>query len=294
MTAFRLEGIIPPILTPFDERGEIYEEGLRKLVDFCLPYVGGFYPCGSYGSGPLMEVSERKRVPQIVVDQVKGKVPVVIHVGSTSTRTAVALAQHAESIGADAVAAVPGYYYRLGEKDIILHYETLVKAVSIPVYAYNNPKLTGNPISPALLDRLAEVGVHGVKDSSFSIITFEQFMRTVKDPDFDYVIGTEALMLHAFVLGAHACISGLANAMPELMAEYYEAAKTFDMAKAVPLQAKVQHARDIMHIGASVPTAYAMLKIRGFDAGQPRMPFRPLDANKYAKVQAAMKEAGYI
>lgn len=294
MTALHLEGIIPPILTPFDKRGEIYEKGLRRLVDFCLPYVGGFYPCGSYGSGPLMEVSERKRVAQIVVDQVKGKVPVVVHVGSTSTRTAVALAQHAESVGADAVAAVPGYYYHLGEMDIIAHYEALTKSVSISVYAYNNPKLTGNPISPELLARLAEVGVHGVKDSSFSILTFEQFMRTVKDPDFDYIIGTEALMLPAFVFGARACISGLANAMPELMAEYYEAVNALDMAKAVPLQAKVQHARDIMHIGASVPTAYAMLKIRSLDVGQPRMPFRTLDADKYAKVKAAMKEAGYV
>ena len=82
----RLEGIIPPLTTPFTESGDVYEEGLRRLVEFQIEKgVHGLFICGTYGSGPIMTVGERVQVHEIVVDQVKGRVTVVAHVGTTST-----------------------------------------------------------------------------------------------------------------------------------------------------------------------------------------------------------------
>jgi len=112
--------------------------------------VQGFYPCGTYGSGPLLSVEERKRVAEVVIDEVNGRVPVIMHVGGASTRSVVELAKHAEKAGATAVAAVPPIYYGFKEPEVERHFKALVEAVSIPVFVYNNPKTTGvsQPLGP--------------------------------------------------------------------------------------------------------------------------------------------------
>ncbi|MBN2005039.1 MAG: dihydrodipicolinate synthase family protein, partial [Anaerolineae bacterium] len=139
-----LYGIIPPLTTPFTENGDVYEEGLRRLVEFQIEKGShGLFICGTYGSGPIMTLEERKQVHEIVIDQVKGRITVVAHVGTTSTAQSVELAKHAKSVGADYVASIAPYYHRHDERTIVEYFRTLVKAVSIPVYVYNNPKASG-------------------------------------------------------------------------------------------------------------------------------------------------------
>ncbi len=294
MGRFHLEGIVPPNITPFDSNGDVYEDGLRRHVEFLLPYVEGLYSCGTYGSGPLMSVPERKRVLQVIIDQVRGRVPVVAHVGTTNTASAVDLARHADSVGAAAVALVPPFYYRHTDNAIFEHYRAVLSTVSIPVYAYDNPKASGNSISPQLLARLADIGIWGVKDSSFSISSLMNKQRAVGSRPFDFVVGTESLFVPAFALGTRACVAGLANALPELMAELWEASSGGDMDKLKTLQYKVLRARDIIHMGPTIPTVHAVLEMRGIDAGQPRRPLLPLDVEVREHVRAALIDEGLL
>jgi 4-hydroxy-tetrahydrodipicolinate synthase len=291
---FHLEGVVPPNITPFGPYGDVYEEGLRRHVEFLLPHVGGLYSCGTYGSGPLMSVAERKRVLQIVVDQVQDRVPVVAHVGTTNTADAVELAKHAESAGAAAVAVVPPFYYRHTDDAIFEHYRSVLDATSIPVYAYDNPKASGNSISPQLLARLADIGIWGIKDSSFSISSFMNKQRAVGSRPFDFVIGTESLFVPAFALGARACVAGLANALPGLMAELWRASSGSDMDELNALQHKVLRARDIIHMGPTIPTVHTVLQMRGIDAGQPRRPLLPLGAEVRDRMRAALIDEGLL
>jgi len=291
---FHLEGVVPPNITPFDAKGDVYEDGLRRHVEFLLPHVGGLYPCGTYGSGPLMSLAERKRVIEIIVEQVAGRVPVVAHVGTVNTVSTVDLARHAASVGVSAVALVPPFYYRYNDDALLEHYRAVVQAVSIPVYAYDNPKASGNSISPQLLARLAEIGIWGIKDSSFSISSFMDKQRTLGSRPFDWVVGTESLFVPAFALGARACIAGLANALPELMSELWAAAMAGDKAQFKAMQYKVMRARDIIHMGPTISTVHAVLEMRGFDAGQPRRPFLPLSPEIRSKVQAALAAEGLL
>jgi len=241
-----------------------------------------------------MSLAERKRVLEIVIDQVQGRIPIVAHVGTTDTASTVELAQHAESVGTAAVGAVPAFYYRHTEDAIFEHYCAVTEAVSIPVYAYDNPKASGNAISPRLLARLADIGIWGIKDSSFSISSFINKQRAVGQRDFDFVIGTESLFLPAFVMGARACVAGLANTFPELMAELWKAASEGDLGKARTLQYRVLRVRDILHMGPTIPTVHAVLEVRGIDVGQPRAPFRPLGAELREKVHVALVDAGML
>lgn len=274
----RLEGVIPPMITPFDSNGEIDEKALREVVSFLSKNVHGLFLCGTYGSGPLMSVEQRKRVVEITIDEVRGKIPVIVHVGAASTDTSVDLAKHAESNGALCIASVPPYYYRPSERDIIHHYERLVKAISIPVYVYNNPKTVGYGISSELMSKIADVGVQGVKDSSFDMMVFADFQRKLGNRGFDIVMGTEALFLLASILGARAFIPGLGNAFPEICVELYETCMKKNYENAWDVQKRVNRVRDVMKIaGATIVSVYEMLKMRGINAGLPKSPFRPVD-----------------
>lgn len=288
-----VEGIFPPIITSFDENGTFDPDRFRSLLNFWTQHVDGMFVCGSYGSGPLMNVEERQHVIEVAAATVK-HIPLIVHVGAITTEASVLLAAHAEGQNAAAVAAVPPYYYAYDDRAIREYFEAILAAVTIPVYAYDNPKTTGNSISPKLLKDLAKMGLSGLKDSSFDIGKLYMAMRTVKEPDFDFVIGSESLMLPAFVMGVRGCIAGLGNPFPEVMQRFYKSVIDGSAEEAKHWQERVLILWDVMHIGPSVPTAYEILRLRGMDPGFPRKPLLDLDSSTRARVQSAVEETRRI
>ncbi|MFW6150184.1 MAG: dihydrodipicolinate synthase family protein [Chloroflexota bacterium] len=295
MKAKDFKGIIPPIMTAFTKEGEVYEKGTREIVDFLIPHVQGLYPCGSYGSGPMMSIAERKRVAEIMLEQVAGRVPVIVHVGTADTKNAVELAKHAQSIGARAVGAVTPYYNKYNDEAIFAHYVQLIQSVQVPVFLYNNPTLSGNSISTDLLVRLAREGLAGVKDSTFSMENYYHMQMALKDfPEMNLIIGTEALLVAAFDAGARAAVTGLGNVYPDLVAELYRDYRAGDREKLMQTQYRVLRARQITKFGPTVPTCHAILKLRGIDGGYPRMPYAPVSAEVESKVEQALKSEGLL
>lgn len=292
----KIEGVIPPLTTPFTERGEVYEEGLRKLLDFQIEKGSqGVFLCGTYGSGPLMNIKQRKKVLEIALDQINGQIAVIAHVGTANTSDAVELAKHAEENNVDAVAAVPPYYYRHDGETIVEYFRQLVDAVSIPVYVYNNPKTSSFKITPSILVRLADVGIRGLKDSGFSLVEFSHFILEMDTRDFNFIIGTEALLLPAVMFGAKGSISGLANAFPEIVVDLYNAAIKKNYDEAVKLQLKVNEARRILHIAKSTNAAcYAMLYERGINVGVPKHPVLPITEEEAIKMRKAFIKIGLL
>jgi dihydrodipicolinate synthase/N-acetylneuraminate lyase len=291
----KLEGVVPPMVTPFASDGSLDEYNLTKLVHFLSEHVHGLFICGSYGNGPLMTVAEKKRVIDVVAKNIPPKIQLVVHVGATNVRDAVELARYAEGAGAAKVSSVVPYYFHHTRESIKLYFDRLVKAVTIPVYTYNNPKFTGIAVDVSLLQELADLGVAGVKDSSFDIMTLANFARKIKKPDFDVVLGTEAMFLYAATIGVRAFIPGLGNAFPELCVDLYEAATTLEMARARMLQMRVNELRDIMYLAKSTVVAvYALLKIRGVCEAYPREPFIALSETETAAMRQQLVKAGFI
>jgi 4-hydroxy-tetrahydrodipicolinate synthase len=289
MKEFKISGVIPPVLTPFDENGQPDLDAYGRLLDFLLEHVHGLYPLGTYGSGPLMPKEMRIELADFVVKKVDGRVPVIMHIGCADTNTAVELAQAAQKSGADAVASIVPFYYGYDERCLTEHFTRLLESVEIPFYVYNNPGMGNNTITPRILTTLAEKGLKGIKDSSFDILTFYAFMRAIDKKDFDFIIGTEALLVSAVVAGATGCVSGVANTFPELMVELWNAAVAGEMAKAMQLQQQVNRIREIMHLSNSVISMHAMLQARGIDGGMPRRPLLPAEDGLVAEIQARLK-----
>jgi dihydrodipicolinate synthase/N-acetylneuraminate lyase len=293
----KLQGVIPPMITPFDQAGNLDIPNLEKLLHFLKAHVEGVYICGSYGSGPMMNVDERKQVAETAVKILDGAIRIVVHTGTTNTRDTVALSQHAEAIGCDAVSAVGPYYFHHHEDAVLAFYAAMRDAVSpdFPVYVYHNPKFSGYAISLQTMKRLKALGVNGVKDATFDILTFATYMRELATEEFDVVLGTEAMWLAARSLGAEAYIPGLGNAFPELCQQMWQEGMANDFDQCRKTQFEINQIRDIMYLARSTQLAvYAMLDIRGILTAYPRAPFVPATDDEKRKITHSLQALGLV
>lgn len=294
---FKLHGVVPPMITPFDSEGNLDEKGLEKVVDFLSGHVQGLFICGSYGSGPMMSVAERKAVAEITKSVAGGRVAVVVHTGTTNTRDTVELSLHAREIGCEAVAAVGPYYFSHGEDDLISFYSDLLSAVGkdYPVYVYHNPKFQGYEISLAAMHKLKAIGLHGIKDATFNILTYAAYMRELASDDFEIALGTEALWLSARALGCEAYIPGLGNAFPELCVQMWNEGMKNDFDSCRKTQFLINEMRDIMYLARSTQLAvYAMMGLRGIVETYPRAPFVPASSAEKEAMRKALEKIGVL
>lgn len=290
----KIEGVITALLTPFTEEGDVDEEALRELVEFQVKSgIHGLYPCGTVGEGPTMSIEQRKRVAKIVVDQVKARIPVIVHIGAIDTTMTVELAKHAEEAGADALGCVTPYYFTLDDDAIIEHYRRVAEAVRIPIFVYNIPHRTNINITPNLMAKLAKIpNIVGVKDSSRDFTQLCEYIEKL-GKSFTVICGTDALMIPALFMGAKGSISAISNVFPELFVNAYDAYKKKDYEKAITLQLKIIAARKAFAKPTIAPLKEA-LKIRGFKAGTVKNPLRPMTKKETMELRNSLIELGLI
>ncbi len=294
--SYKMKGCIPPMVTPFNKNGNVDEAGLRKLVRYLNDRVHGIFICGSYGSGPMMSVDERKRVAEICKEE-GTKLQIIAMTGSINTRDSIELAQHADKIGLDAASAVCPYYYHHNMDDVVGFYSDIKNAVSkdFPIYIYTNPKFSGYSVDLKTMHRLKDAGIAGVKAASFDIMEFANLVREFEGEDFDVALGTEALWLPASVYGAKAFIPGLANAFPEICVQMYDESQRGDYEACRKTQFKINELRDVMYIAKSTQLAiYAMLQIRGIVDCYPRKPFNKASEVEINNIRKKLSEMGMI
>ncbi len=289
MTMSNFKGTMPALITPFDSDGMVDEAKFRTFLDWLVPQVSGLYVAGSYGSGPIMTVSQRKQVAEIVLDAVAGRVPVVLHVGDPDTYTTIELARHAESLDASGVASLTPYYYLHGRDEIDHHFLSLIDAVSTPVYLYNNPKYTNYCVTPDQIARLGEKGLAGIKDSSANIQLFYSLVAATRDfADFQVIVGSQTILLPALVGGGRGCVSGLSNLYPKVVNQIFEAAEAGDFDRALGIQREANELRQLTGSGIPVSFYHSALRYRGIDIGVPKAPLMPKTRDEEARIFEAL------
>jgi 4-hydroxy-tetrahydrodipicolinate synthase len=275
--AKKVHGLFPALLTPFDSKGRVDRSAIASLVRFQISKgVDGLYPCGSTGLGPLLSFEERKEVAETVVQEAKGRIPVVVQVGCADTQTTVRLARHAEDLGAYAVASLTPFYYKPGESAVMKHFEAVASSIRIPLFAYNIPQFTGNNLKPEAVAALSKKGtIAGVKDSSRDALQLLDLLNLVPD-DFVVMNGTEEYALFAMMMGGDGLVSGGANAWPELFRALVTSIGFNDHEAATAAQRKILAFKDAVN-EAPIPFYYEILTARGIDCGIPRAPFLPVN-----------------
>jgi dihydrodipicolinate synthase/N-acetylneuraminate lyase len=285
-----IHGVIPALLTPFNKDGSVAKEKLRNYVSFLKEKVHGLWVCGSYGAGPLMSMSDRRLVAEITLEEVAGRIPVVLHVGCSDTAGTIELARHAEQAGADFVAAVSPYYYNHLDTHVERYYKDLVDAVDTPAIAYNNPKCSNFSIPTDMLVQLADCGLAGVKDSSGDIKVFYDFVGSVEKEGFIFLVGSQNLLMPAIVGGGHGCVSGLSNLFPNFLVSIYSACKQNDYQTAKKKQWLANRLRKLTGPGVPLPFYHVALKERGVDIGFPKKPFVIPDPQEQERIIEALRK----
>ncbi|RLI27551.1 4-hydroxy-tetrahydrodipicolinate synthase, partial [Candidatus Bathyarchaeota archaeon] len=166
---FEPKGIFPALVTPFTKDGKkVNEEQLRALVNRCIELgVSGVVPCGTTGEFVNMTVEERKRVIDIVVDEVNGRVAVIAGTGASSTQQALEMTRYAKDAGADAALVVTPYYLKPTNRGVYQHFHTIASEVDFPIILYNIPQCTGVWLTWQMVEDLAQIpNIVGLKDSS--------------------------------------------------------------------------------------------------------------------------------
>ncbi|NIM44128.1 MAG: hypothetical protein GTO54_00575 [Nitrososphaeria archaeon] len=287
------EGIITALLTPFDREGEVLEDALRKIVDFQVTAeINGFFICGTAGSGPLMRVDQRMRVCEVVIDQVRGRRPVIAQVGSPDTDTTIALAKHAVDVGVEAVGCLPPYFYVPDRETLVRHFQRLSEAVEVPIFVYNNPSATNFNITPQHMLLLAEIsGVLGVKDSSRD---FNQVLELLERLPKSFIVinGTDTYLYPALLMGANGGITGYSNPFPEIYMKLFRAYKEGDHASAVRTQFQIIALRRILRRPTISPLLEALKMRKIITNGDVKRPFRPLTGKEREKLYICIKNLG--
>jgi len=270
-----IRGVITALVTPLGDHGQVDKEALQKLVEFQIRAgVHGLNPCGTTGESALLTLEERQWVAEVTVRAARGRVPVLVQTGTPATETTIALTRHAQKIGADAATVVAPFYYRFGDEALIEHYTRIASSVpDFPLFLYNIPQLTGNNLTPTIVEAIAEhcPNVIGLKDSSGDLSQVID-SASVHGGRLNVAIGSDGLILSALVTGIPASISGNANAVPELFVELFQAYWRGDWAAAQSAQARIQHVRRILKDGSDLSLFKAVLEHRGLRVGGVRPP----------------------
>ena len=145
----KYQGVIPAFYACYDEKGEISTEGVKALTRHLISKgVKGVYVGGSSGECIYQHVDERKKVLEAVMEEAKGKLTVIAHVGCNNTADSVELAAHAQSVGADAIASIPPIYFHLPEYAIAEYWNAMSAAApDLDFVIYNIPQLAGTALS---------------------------------------------------------------------------------------------------------------------------------------------------
>ncbi len=287
------KGCFVAIVTPFKE-GEVDEESLRGLIHFCLDKgIDGIVPCGTTGESPALSFEEHKRVIQITVEEVKGKVPVIAGTGSNNTKEAVELTNFAKEVGAEATLVITPYYNKPTPRGMEAHYARL-NEVGIPIIIYNVPSRTGVNIPPETVGKLSRLkNIVGIKEASGNIDQMSSVISLSKD-DFSVLSGNDSHTLPLLSLGGVGVISVVANIVPQDMTQMVKAYLGKNIEKAKELHYKLYPLCRAMFIETNpLPVKTALAKM-GMIEKEWRLPLVGMEEENEKKLEKVLFDYGLI
>jgi len=288
-------GVGTALVTPFTSSGAVDEDAVRRLARRQIEAgVHFLVPVGTTGESPTLSPQERRRVVELVVEEARGKVPVLAGAGGYDTREVVEAAKAMQEAGADGLLSVTPYYNKPTPDGLVRHYAAVAGATPLPIVVYNVPGRTGCNVEPRTLARLAEIpNVAGVKEASGNMA---QICEAVQSAPADFLVlsGDDALTLPAMAVGARGIVSVVSNECPAPMARMVEAAERNDFAAARELHA---HLLPLMLANFAesnpIPVKAAMAQM-GLLEENYRLPMVPPRSETREKLRRALAGAGAL
>jgi 4-hydroxy-tetrahydrodipicolinate synthase len=287
-------GSFTALITPF-KNGSLDEKAFRDLVEWQIAEgTHGLVPVGTTGESPTLSHDEHNKVVEWCVDQTKDRVPVIAGAGSNSTKEAIALSQHAEKAGAEAVLVVTPYYNKPTQEGMYQHFKAVNDAIGIPIIIYNIPPRSVVDMSVETMKRLFELkNIAGVKDATANVARVSE-QRAALGPDFNQLSGEDITALGFMAHGGHGCISVTSNVAPRLCSEFQKACLRGDYEKALTLQDKLLPLHKHLFVETNPSPAKYALSLLGKCDDTVRLPMVTLFDKSKELVRGAMVHAGLI
>jgi 4-hydroxy-tetrahydrodipicolinate synthase len=289
-------GIIDDPVTPFTPDNEVDLAIFARVIEFLLRHNASSLCINLHVAESLnLTTNERKLLAKTAVEVVAGRVPVIVHVSMPGTDQAIDLARHTEKIGADCVIAIAPYYWKPSQEGIYEHFSAIMSATDLPFIAYSSPTIMdGVGISPTTLVKLMErfpkfIGLKEASHSWEKYLELGKAARAVRQ-DFGLFVGTEWI-IPCLTLGGTACMSIFGGIVPRFIRALYDATIAGQFKEALELQDKFTELHHVIKAEYPAPTK-AMWEIMGRPVGAPRLPNRPLSADKKKELRSILEKLG--
>ncbi|KXS38861.1 MAG: dihydrodipicolinate synthase [Halomonadaceae bacterium T82-2] len=291
-----ITGSIVALATPMKASGEIDWEALRRLVSFHLDNgTDAIVAAGTTGEPTTMSFAEHFDVIRTVVEEVRGRIPVIAGTGANATSEAVELARYAKEVGADYCLSVCPYYNKPTQEGLYQHFKAVAEGGDLPVILYNVPGRTCSDLYNETVFRLAEVdNIVGLKDATGNLERAEELIERLKGTGFALYSGDDPTACDFMLMGGHGDISVTANVAPHAMHELCEAAVSGDTERAHQINTRLMPLHTALGVEANpIPVKWSLSRMGYADKGI-RLPLTWLSEKYHSTVGEALQLAGVL
>ena len=294
------EGTYVAMVTPFTKDEEIDEEGFRSNINFLIDNgVNGLLAAGTTGESATLSHDEHKKVIEILIDEVDGRVETLAGAGSNSTKEAIDLVKFSEDAGADAALVITPYYNKPQQHGLIDHYQVISDASDIPIIAYNVPSRTGVNLDVDTIVELAKIdNVDAIKEASGSIDKISEIYKALSleglEEDFNILSGEDGLTLPIMALGGTGVISASANVDPRRMVLMVDSMLNEAYQRAQELHYEMINLIKALFVESNPVPAKTAMRIMGLPSGPLRQPLAEMKEDNVEILKKALKDSNLI
>ena len=290
----KLQGIYPPIATPFDHKGDIYKSKLRHNIEkWNKVGLSGYVVCGSTGESVYLTTEEKIELWELVASCSAPDKLLLAGTGVESVRETVALTNRAAEIGYQcAMVRTPHYYKSLVSSSAAqeLYFNSVADQSKIPIMIYNWPQATGIDIPADAVARLSEhPNIIAVKESSGNLEKVMQMIRETKN-GFQVLVGSAPTLAPSLAVGAVGAVLAFANAAPYATVAIWEAHRTREYEAALDWQNRIARAAVLVTAKYGIPGLKYAMDLNGYYGGPPRLPLCPVTAEARRQIEAAFAD----
>ena len=280
------------LVTPFNDDGSVDYQSLMRLVEYQIQN-GVDFLCvlGTTAETPTLTADEKKKIKQMVVERVNGRVPILLGVGSNSTQSVIDTLQNDDMTGVDAVLVVVPYYNKPSQEGIYQHYKAVASATKLPIVLYNVPGRTGVNMTAETTLRLARDfdNIIAIKEASGNITQMDDIIKH-KPESFDVISGDDGITFPLITLGAVGVISVIGNAFPREFSRMTRLALAGDYQNALTIHHKFTELFKLLFVDGNPAGVKAMLSMMGMIKNRLRLPLVPTRITTYEQMRQILDE----
>lgn len=288
---FKLQGILPPIATPFDHRGELYKAKVQHNVEkWNRTGLAGYVVCGSTGESVYLTTEEKMDLWRWVAEYAASDKALLCGTGVESVRETVALTNAAADMGYKAaMVRTPHYYKNLIHRmdSQILYFRAVADQAKIPIMIYNWPQVTGVDITPDAVATLSQhPNIFAIKESSGSLEKCIQMLQEVK-PGFQVLTGSAPILAPSLAIGCSGAVLAFANAAPYATISIWEAHRSREFAASMDWQKRILRAAQLVTVKYGIPGLKYAMDLNGYYGGPPRLPLTDITPQAKQEIEKA-------